>query len=235
MLGLVLAVLAGTAGCASVKSSFLERDPADAAWAPASGPIDGVPVTLEVPSHVKVQFVRRYHYATPAPGKDPVQLTTAGPDGKPIPLVTYDFTHEIIEEKKVVLVDFKRPATGKFDFKADINKDTGYFTQVRHQGNDRTIETVGNEVNDLVATIARVQAPPHVQPAPQNAPAQPATPGVTPPPAAAAAPIETVLATVFIKVTDPDFERQLRDFVCCSLASAGLPACGCEVPPAPVK
>src|SRR5438552_715038 len=101
LLGLMLAVLAGTVGCASVKSTFLERDPSDTMWMPSSGPINGVPVTLSVPSHVKVELVKYYYYL----GKD--QLLTIDVNKNTVPLVTYDFKYEIIQQKKVVLVDFK--------------------------------------------------------------------------------------------------------------------------------
>jgi hypothetical protein len=170
--------------------------------------MNGIPVTLAVPSHVKVQFVKRYHYTTAG---SPLMATAA--DGKPVPLVTYDFTHEVIQQKKVVLVDFKRPAAGTFEFSGSIDKDTGYFTQIAHKGEDKTIETIGSQVNSLVGTILKGGRSSF-----GNVPASDG--GITT--------IPTIMATVFIKVTDPDFEQQLRTFVCCSLASAGLPACGCE-------
>jgi hypothetical protein len=192
-LGLVLAVVAGTAGCASIKSTFVERDPADTMWMPSSPTMNGIPVTLQVPSYVKVQFVKRYWYS------GATALTTlGGADGKTsVPLVTYDFRHEVIQQKKVVMVDFKRPAAGTFEFSGTIDKDTGYFTQIAHKGEDTTIATVGNLVNNILKTSLNRQA-------------NLADTGNT-----AASYAETVEATIFIKVTDPDFEQQLRQFVCC--------------------
>jgi hypothetical protein len=212
LLGLALAMLAGTVGCASVKSTFLERDPSTNCWVPSSMPVDGIPVTLAVPSYVKVQLIKRYWYN----GATALQTQNVGLDGKTItqvPLVTYDFKHEVIQEKKVVVVDFKRPASGTFQFSATIDKDTGYFTQVAHQGEDTTIATIGNQVNSLLGTILKGGRTSN---------------GVVPPDQAGITFIESVVSTVFLKVTDPDFDEQLRHFVCCSLEAALLSDCGCQ-------
>src|SRR5262245_40505463 len=141
VLSTALAVLLSAIGCASIKSTFVDRDPSDTTWAQSSETMNGIPVTLAVPSHVKVQFVKRYHYTTAG-----TALQTATADNKQVPLVTYDFTHEVIQQKKVVLVDFKRPAAGTFEFSGSIDKDTGYFTQIAHKGEDTTIATVGAQV-----------------------------------------------------------------------------------------
>jgi hypothetical protein len=225
----LLVIVFGTAGCASVKSTFLERDPEGKNWIPSTGTVNGIPFTIAVPSYVKVQLVKQYHYATPQAGKAAVQLQTIGPDGNTqVPLVTYDFRHEVIEEKKVVLVDFKRPAAGKFAFEANIDKDTGYPTDIKDQGYDKTIETIGSQVNNTVATIRNSTLPaaqaalkygdlPVLKPAAPTTPNAPAEPGT-----------ETIVATILLSVNDPDFKRKLTEFVCCSLESVGLARCGCD-------
>ena len=172
------------------------------------GALKGIPVTLEVPTHLKLTFVRQ-QYWVPKEG-DAGRFLQNDKDA----LVTFDLKHDFIKEKKIFLVDFKRPAAGTMEFGAAIDKDTSGFTNVSYKVNDLTIETIGKQVNDLVKNILPALGKRTTVVASDTA----ATKLVT---------IDSIVATTIVKLDDPAFQEKVREFLCCASQAAGLPPCAC--------
>jgi hypothetical protein len=192
--------------CTSIKSTFVHRDPSDTNWI-GEGQMKGFPVTLLVPTHLRVSLVERRYYASATDG---VKLVTVGSNEKGDPLVTYDFAHEFIQQKKVVMVDFKRPAAGTGNMAATIDKDTGYFTQLSNSIEDKTIETIGTQVNSLLGTVLGGK--------------RSGAGGVTGETGKISA-IESVIATTYLDLNDPEWQHKLREFACCAMETIGRAKC----------
>lgn len=205
---------AAAVGCTSAKSTHYHTDETGKYWVHEK-PVHGIPVTLEVPTHLTLSLVKKYHYV-PGPNAAPGTFLTI-PDGKDrtAALVTYELRDGFLKGKKIFIVDFKRPAAGTFKLGAAIDKDTQYFTNLSHEVNDTTIETIGRQVNELVKNVLPVLGRRTGNEVQQTQ-------------AAGLVPIESVVATTVIKIDDPQFEDKVREFLCCAAAAAGLAPCGCD-------
>jgi hypothetical protein len=136
-LGLTLVVSA--VGCTSLSSTMLNRlddnsfvgnSNGDACSRGRTRPFKGVPITLQVPSHVDVSIDETYYLANDATTGTLTEL----PIGRILNVRT-----EVIKTKKVFIVDFKRPASGTLNLDAKFNDDQ-YLKSITSHLEDTTIK-----------------------------------------------------------------------------------------------
>lgn len=189
--------LTGAVGCESASSTLLYRDLSDTKWKRKTSP--GVPITLEVPTYLKLTIVQRQFL-------DASNKVVKGADDKAA-IVAHDVRQEIINTKKIFTVDLKRPAAGTWESEVDFSGQ--YFSKIKHKGDDKTIETIGTQVNELIKNILPVLTK-----------ARPTVTGEAPGLRA----IENVLAVGMFKLDDPELELKVTQFICegCQLKGAAL-------------
>lgn len=136
------ALAAITAGCQSSVSTMLTRNESNTAW-DRHQCLSGVPITLKVPTHVKVYIYDTYFLDTvDVGGVHRVQRIK-------LKYPVRDYAQEFIYTEKIFTVDFKRPAAGTFNLKLEMTQDQ-YISKVQHDVTDKTIE----QVTALFSTLA---------------------------------------------------------------------------------
>lgn len=149
------------------------------------------------------------------------------------PIRTYDFSTQVIESEKLVLVDQKRPAAGTLSSRSAISKDYT-LREMEGQAEDVSIRQIGYGIASTIATLTgqkRPQSPAALNPNPQKKLNQLADGGnhTQPkevPSGLAAAPeglqVQTrVVATRVFDLNDPDLELQISEFLATSLPGSG--------------
>ena len=144
----LMAVLVVTfPACMSTQSTLLHRDETNQWWQ-RKGKLKGVPITLKVPTHIKVE-VLEHHYLT--------NITPSGGGGTETGNLEFvelntpirSVKTELIETEKVFTVDPKRPAAGSLN--ASIKFDGQYFDDIDYDVSDETIADLTN----LIGNVAR--------------------------------------------------------------------------------
>jgi hypothetical protein len=128
------------AGCTSIGSTMLTRDESNSFWT-RKAKLQGVPITLKVPTHVKLTVFERHFLVTDRDTKRTRRLT--------LPFVVRDFSQEFIYTEKIFTVDFKRPAAGDYNLKLDLSPDQ-YIQKLQLDVTDETITQVKGLVEKLV-------------------------------------------------------------------------------------
>ncbi len=187
---LIAGLISGATGCESSSSTLLYRDIGDMTWKKKHS--SGVPITLDVPTYLKLtvvqqQFLNKNH-----------QLIR----DNNIPITAYDVRQEIINTKKIFTVDMKRPAAGTWETELLLDKDKQYFTSIKHKGEDKTIDTIGKQVNDLLKNVVPLIPKSRLQSAGAG------------PPEAQYTVIESVVRMGTFKLEDIDFEMKVTQFFC---------------------
>src|SRR5262245_49862691 len=112
------------AGCASIESTMIERDECNSEWE-KDRHIKGIPITLKVPTHLKL-YVFDKHY---------LELVNVGGETDVLPVEldvpVRDFGHEFLYTSKIFTVDFKRPMAGTSNLRLDMSQDQ-YFAKIQH-------------------------------------------------------------------------------------------------------
>lgn len=135
----VLMLISIAIGCSSIESTFLARNESNTGWSKISH-LKGVPVTVEVPSHLKV-VIREKHFIAPTATHDFAFIK--------LPAPIRDVTTEIVKTAKVFTVDFKRPLAGKAKLDMELDQERQYFTKIAQQVEDETISSIGDLIGDL--------------------------------------------------------------------------------------
>ncbi len=190
----MLAVLLGLAGCTSIDSTMIERDELNTHWHKHRH-LHGIPITLKVPTHVKVYvFEKHYLELVNVGGNYEVQ-----PVDLDVPI--RDFSHEFLYTEKIFTVDFKRPAAGSYNLRLDMTEDQ-YFAKIQHDVTDETIakvtELLGKVLPDGGLFAAPVSGPD--KPDPKE--------------------IRSVVAVGVFEIDAPDFEHQIAAFLNCHINKA---------------
>lgn len=186
---LFLACFLASAGCASICSTMLTRNESNSDWN-AARHLRGVPITLKVPTHVKIYVYETYYLQkVPVGGITKTQRL-------PLPFAVRDFAQEFIYTEKIFTVDFKRPAAGTFNLRVDMTEDQ-YIQNLQHDVTDQTIQQVGA----LIKKIAPAGLLPSLVTADSSAVDNQLTP------------ITSVVAVGIFEVDAPDFETQLSSFI----------------------
>lgn len=198
---LLIASLIST-GCTSIRSVMLARNEHNTAWAQERH-LPGVPITLSVPTHLKVAIKEKYYLTSVSAGG----VTRVERVKLDVPVYRVD--HEFINTEKIFTVDFKRPAAGTMDLTLDFKDDTQYFKQIQHEVKDETIK----DVTALLDTLL-----------PAGLGGVPAMEGADIP----VREVESVVAVEIFEIDAPDFELQVAEFLRCHLNQAHD---ACVMPP----
>jgi hypothetical protein len=155
ILGGSLAVLLGTffSGCTSFTSTLIESGD-DPCGRKDKTHLRGYPITLHVPTHVRVDLVEEFYF-----GKNGQNELSAPIKCNGNLLRTYDVRTQIIKTDKIFTVDYKRPAAGIINYNTRFTEDQ-YIAQVQTQLVDNTIVEVGNAVQRFMTNVATGQALP---------------------------------------------------------------------------
>ncbi len=120
-------------GCSSFTSMVMNRDDHDNFRRNSNVPQKGVPITVNVPTHLKVRIEEEYY------------ITKSGkhlyPE-KPIRSVETGLDYE----EKIFMVDLKRPAVGTIQTDIQIDPKTQYFQAIKGKVVDNTIR----EITDIL-------------------------------------------------------------------------------------
>jgi len=129
-----LLLIGSLAGCSSIRSTLVEWDQYQNRWATKKA--DGYPITLRVPTHMRVDVVDSRFMVRHASGDgvtDIVRLT----QGKI--LTRRNINTQILYTSQVFLVDMKRPAAGRLNYGVNFTPDQ-YISQVQSREADDTIQ-----------------------------------------------------------------------------------------------
>ncbi len=181
-------------GCTSMSSTMLTRDESNSFWTRKAG-LQGVPITLKVPTHVKLTVFERHFLVT--------DRNTGRAQRLPLPFVVRDFAQEFIYTEKIFTVDFKRPAAGQYNLKLDLSPDQ-YIQKLQLDVTDETITRVQALVGELIprgfggtpAGLVGERVKERIQE------------------------IQSVVAVGMFEIEAADFEEQMAGFVNCHLNQA---------------
>ncbi|MEZ6061481.1 MAG: hypothetical protein R3C19_14140 [Planctomycetaceae bacterium] len=154
-----VATLMTACGCATISSTLIERDVCDTGYTDST--TKGVPITVKVPTHLKV-VVRETRFLTlDGDTLTPVtfdRTVVVNNNGQSVlqtlsePVVAVDVDHEYIETEKIFTVDFKRPAAGTLNYK--LGFEDQYITSIQNELQDRTIADVSTAINRILGSVA---------------------------------------------------------------------------------
>ncbi|MGC3967425.1 MAG: hypothetical protein QM775_08670 [Pirellulales bacterium] len=183
------ALTVASAGCQGTSSTMLTRDESNTTWDKHTC-LSGVPITLKVPTHVKVYIYETYFLDTVDVGGVPrVQRIK-------LKYPVRDYAQEFIYTEKIFTVDFKRPAAGMYNLKLEMTKDQ-YISKVQHDVTDKTIEQV-SEMFQRLAPKGLVATPSALDST--DIESQIGT-------------IKSVSAVGIFEIDAPDFEQQVTCFI----------------------
>jgi hypothetical protein len=143
---LILILLVTVSGCTSMTSTLLNRDDQDNFTRDGKIPAKGIPITLRVPTHLKVWIEEEYYIQKKKDGMDGLEVLQTG---KPVISVVTSFDYE----EKIFTVDFKRPGAGTLQTDIKIDKDSHYFTQIHSKIVDNTLQEITKVVKQFSAPL----------------------------------------------------------------------------------
>lgn len=204
MLRMGLLVLILFSGCASFSSTLLHRDSNNLCWQRKKH-LKGMPVTLEVPTHLKVDVIEKKYLILKRDaktGENTVQVL-------PCPTPIREVRKEFIKTKQIFVVDLKRPAAGTLNANIDLDPSKQYFNEIKTELSDTTIDAV----SELIASVAPsglIGAPTSSGEAFNDNLKE----------------LESVVATQIFEINAPDFEMTLRNYMeqhlnCCHDCNSG--------------
>ena len=124
-------------GCTGIGSRFIYRDEMNSRWKQER--LRGVPVTMKVPTHVKISIVEQRYFYTSEAGKQPTEISNCSR------VIDYEFIHT----SKLFTVDPKRPAAGTSSWEFDLEGQ--YPKSAKNDVNDLTIQ----QVSMAIETVAK--------------------------------------------------------------------------------
>jgi hypothetical protein len=201
-------------GCSSIKSTIYDPDNC---CGDNKRRLHGIPVTMDVPTHVKVTIVEKRYYRLPADaeGRAPLLPTTIPP--------TRHLEYDVVAVKELFTVDFKRPAAGTMDLQVAYDEKTSggqYFSGITYNVEDLTIDKVSGLIQAIISST-------------------PTLAGLGLPTAARDATlveVPRVIAVEFFNARQPGLQARIQEFLeryvnACTEPCLG-PACPAPIPPA---
>jgi hypothetical protein len=151
---LVAAMLTLTlmSGCTSFRSTMINRLDGGSWIGNSNGTakrdgaarhFKGIPITLEVPTHLEVFITETVYRKLNDQGQSVVW-------DEPLDVRLYNVRTNVIRTKQLFTVDFKRPAAGSLELTADMS-DEQYFKKISSKLQDDTI----NQSAQLLSTVVR--------------------------------------------------------------------------------
>ena len=140
-----LSFLVAVCGCAAIRSTPVTRQD-DHSYC-AQCPANGVPVTIKVPTHLKVEVYEQLFFEFD--GTDTITLVNS--DCKR----NLKVRSEQLTTEKVIFVDVKRPAAGTLGYNLEFDSKGQSITQYESFLFDRTLEDSANLIAALVPDAAQ--------------------------------------------------------------------------------
>ena len=139
MTRLVLLIIAVSIfpGCTSMTSMVMNRDDGDNFSRNSQAPQKGIPITVAIPTHLKVRIEEEYYITKQGKHIYPT---------KPILSVETGFDYE----DKIFMVDLKRPAVGTIQTDILIDPKSQYFSAIKGKVVDNTIR----EITDILGQFS---------------------------------------------------------------------------------
>jgi len=120
-------------------SSIMNRSDQDVFTKNSRKKQKGVPVTVAVPTHLKVQIQEEYFLRKNEDTDNPHYMPQSVSVDRPILSVDYGFDYE----DKIFMVDLKRPAVGTIQTDIQIDAETQYFKAIKGKVVDNTLREIG--------------------------------------------------------------------------------------------
>lgn len=204
---LTLLVLFGVLGCRSVRSTVVNRQSDNSFTGNSNGelmkhdktrPYTGVPIRIDVPSHLDVSISETYYLGRAASGGPVTEVTIPDvPRGLTV-------TTSLVVTPKIFMVDFVRPAGGTLTTSASFSGNQ-YFSEI----NNKIVDTTINQVTSAISTLAPLLGGKSVTF--PNTKTASATVGSSI--SGNYVPVQRLVAFRRFDIDDPDFEQQLDAFV----------------------
>lgn len=203
LIGGVLSASIVVVGCKGVGSNLVHRNQTNSAWEHKK--LKGIPITVEVPTHVKVSVIARHSFYG-------AELTPVAHCGS---AVKYDF----IRTKKIFTVDPKRPAAGTAKWNIDLEGQ--YVKKAESDISDLTIQQTSVAIENVIKSggFGALFRPASEE---NQAAAQKMVDGmvVDPTEEQQYRHIDSVTATRIFDIEDPSLEDQVAEFLRCHLNEA---------------
>jgi hypothetical protein len=187
-------------GCTSIESTMVTRDEANHAWE-RHNCLNGIPITLKVPTHLKLYIYEKHFLEAITKEDDPKQLEYIGPVN--LDVVVRDFAHEFMVTEKIFVVDFKRPPAGSANLRVDMT-DEQYIAEIQHDITDQTIEQVSGLLGAFIGKGGNLASAANVEQPPASY-----APDLTE--------INSLVAVGIFEIDAPDFEQKVQQFINCHL------------------
>jgi hypothetical protein len=205
-----ICILGLCAGCTSIESTMVTRDESNQTWE-RHNCLNGVPITLKVPTHLKLYvFEKHYLETVTVPKRDNDGNPVKDKDGKVIEridvqpvsmdIVVRDFANEFMYTDKIFVVDFKRPPAGVSNLTVDMTPDQ-YISRVQHEIQENTIEQVSGLLGAFIGEGGLKSAAVEEEEPPREGPAL--------------TPIKSLVAVGIFEIEAPDFEQKVKQFIDC--------------------
>lgn len=219
----------GMAGCRSIESTFIQRNPFTNEIAGTS--LDGYPITLKVPTHVRVTLYQNHFLTGTADSWQLIQV-----EGASGPLSAVSFSTQLVETEKIFTIDHKRPLAGQIQYGVNFTEDQ-YIDEFSEAATEdalrqstiamartidilqggspgartdaqrtRTLKDAGLTFDSLYDSTAA--------PKPRLAPTE-AFVGGFDPDTVPGDPVSSVLATDLFEIEDPEFDLKVASFLQC--------------------
>lgn len=149
VLAVCVCMIYGLLGCSSMSSTYVGH-------AAPGLEYEGMPIVVQRPKYLKVTYVkvtsRVYANFTDGPATDRrEQVAQVGSD-----ITATEIRTEIVSVGEVFTLDLKRPASGTTDFNLEFAAGTHYPSKVGAKIDDRTIESIGTMLGDVVKAAGDV-------------------------------------------------------------------------------
>ncbi len=117
--------------------------------------LTGIPITLDVPTHVKITITESQYVRAKTDKDGNVVLDKNGNvAGYELSNLhnTRQMSYELVTMKELYTVDFKRPAAGINDLKLTFGDKSQYFTQIQQDVTDVTIDKIAGLIQAIIAS-----------------------------------------------------------------------------------
>ena len=141
--GIALTVTIGIVGCRSAVSTHVIPDPAKCGWRKKR--LEGIPVTVKVPTHLEVLVSERRYIN---PDATPIMSADA------CPLAARFVTLNVREKDEVFTVDAVRPAAGTLTYSASFKGQ--FFKTFNSRVEDKTIESITNAIQNITTELGKL-------------------------------------------------------------------------------
>lgn len=110
-----LVIVTVVCGCRSIESRLIDSDPRTGRLAEAK--LQGYPITLKVPTHLRITLYRNHFVEELSNGG--LQVVTYQKE----PLTTVTYSSQLLETEKIFTVDHRRPAAGQLQYGVNFTED----------------------------------------------------------------------------------------------------------------